>query len=152
MKRKGGIPPIVTVLVTIAAIVGSAIVAYYLYATTQSASRAPSLEISPLYVTGGTQSGASVTCSSTATCRLTFSIRNIGSGSVTIARVYIYRGNALVVNATFSTPVTIPPGESYTHPSPGVSSGTFSEGDPLSVEVYLSPSGSLVLSTRVTIP
>ncbi|MCS7104007.1 MAG: hypothetical protein NZ954_00390 [Thermofilaceae archaeon] len=153
MKHKGGVPPIVTVLIVIAAIVGSALVAYFMYATTSAASRTPVLEISPLYVTGGSQSGASVSCSATATCRLTLMVKNTGTTTVTIDRVYVYRGDFLVVNATFSTPVVIQPGQSFSHPSPGVSFGTFNEGDPLTVEVRLTGSGgTILLTTRVSLP
>lgn len=153
MKRIGGIPPIVTVLIVIAAMVGSALVAYFMYATASASSRTPVLEISPLYVTGGLQSGASVACSATTTCRLTLTIKNTGTATITIDRVYVYRGDLLVVNATFSSPVVIQPGQSFTHPSPGVSLGTFNEGDPLTVEVRsVGSGGTILLTTRVSLP
>lgn len=153
MKRKGGVPPIVVVLVVAAAIVGSALVAHFMYATASAVSRAPVLEISPLYVTGGLQSGASITCSTAATCRLAFVIKNTGTSAVAIDRVYVYRGDTLVVNATFSTPVTIQPGQSFTYPSPGVSFGTYNEGDLVTIEVKLAgAAGTILLTARVSIP
>jgi len=69
-RRRGGIPPIVTVLITISAVVAAGIVAYFLFSTTSSATKQPMLEVTGAYAVGTT---------------LTFTIRNVGTQNVQIS-------------------------------------------------------------------
>ncbi|MCC6065850.1 MAG: hypothetical protein LM576_07685, partial [Thermofilum sp.] len=66
-RRRGGIPPIVTVLITISAVVAAGLVAWFLFSTTSSATKQPMLEVTSAYGAGNT---------------LTITIRNIGTQEV----------------------------------------------------------------------
>lgn len=68
MKRRGGVPPVVTALVTIASIIATSLVAWFLFTATQSAVQQPLVEVIAAYAIG---SGTS--------WRISVNIRNIGS-------------------------------------------------------------------------
>jgi hypothetical protein len=72
-RRLGGIPPIVTVLITISAVVAAGLVAWFLFTTTSSAARTPMLEVTSAYAL----------CSGTS-CAVYVTLRNVGAGNVTI--------------------------------------------------------------------
>lgn len=79
MRRKGGVPPIVTVLVTIAAIVAASLVAWFLWTSTRTAASTPLLEVTDAYyVSSGTS------------WRITFTLRNVGSTSVTLGVISVF--------------------------------------------------------------
>jgi hypothetical protein len=67
-RRFGGIPPIVTVLITISAVVAAGLVAWFMFTTTSGATKQPMLEVTSAYVSG---SGTTYTVS--------FVIRNVGA-------------------------------------------------------------------------
>lgn len=62
MRRKGGVPPMVTVLVTIASIVAASLVAWFLFTTTRGAVSQPVFEVLSAYAIGtGTSRSLSIT-------------------------------------------------------------------------------------------
>jgi hypothetical protein len=73
-RRRGGIPPIVTVLITISAVVAASLVAWFMWTTTRSASNQPIIE-----VTDGYTDGANVV----------FTLRNIGNTQVSVGSVTV---------------------------------------------------------------
>jgi hypothetical protein len=77
-RRFGGIPPIVTVLITISAVVAAGLVAWFLFTTTSGATKQPMLEVT----------GAYALCSSTGTttsCTVYITLRNVGTSDVTLS-------------------------------------------------------------------
>lgn len=73
-RRLGGMPPIVTVLITISAVVAASLVAWFLFTTTSSAIRQPLLEVT----------GAYALCSGTTCSAVHINVRNVGPVDVTI--------------------------------------------------------------------
>ena len=71
-RRLGGIPPIVTVLVTIAAVTAASLVAWFLFMSTRTAIQTPIVEITNAVYVGGTGARA---------WRISFTIRNISGAS-----------------------------------------------------------------------
>jgi hypothetical protein len=63
-RRRGALPPILVVLITIAAIVSATLVAWFMITTTSSAVKQPVLQVTEAYVTG--------------TTTITLTARNIG--------------------------------------------------------------------------
>ncbi|MEM1788307.1 MAG: hypothetical protein QW085_06930 [Pyrobaculum sp.] len=164
MKRKGGVPPIVTVLVTIAAIVAAALVAYFIYTSTAAATKQPVIDVSPLYVTGGTPAtttwGPGVTCSGSAPCRLSITIRNVGSVTLSSVTVQVYLPGASSPTPLSSvTSTTLAPGQSLTYattltslPSPP---GSIPDGQGVTVEVRYTSGGTtyvITLATKTAVP
>ena len=96
-KRFGGVPPIVTVLITISAVVAAGIAAWFLFTTTSSAVKTPILEVTEAYYVGTT---------------LFITVKNLGASDVTVtfAKVDCERGVSFT-NTTYSA-VTIPRGSS----------------------------------------
>ena len=75
-KRFGGVPPIVTVLITISAVVAAGLVAWFLFSTTSSATKAPILEVTSAYAL----------CPSATSCTAVFiTLRNVGTVNATIS-------------------------------------------------------------------
>ena len=73
-RRRGGIPPIVTVLITISAVVAAGLVAWFLFTTTSSATKTPMLEVTSAYAL----------CSGTSCSAVHITVRNMGTANVTI--------------------------------------------------------------------
>ena len=67
-RRFGGVPPIVTVLITIAAVVAASLVAWFMWTSTRGATQQVVLEVTGAYI--------SVTGATTA---LTFTVKNVGA-------------------------------------------------------------------------
>lgn len=67
--RSGGVPGIVTVIITIASIAAAALVAYFMYTTTRSATSQPIIEVTSAYASGS---------------NLALTVRNLGAVDVTI--------------------------------------------------------------------
>ncbi|MEM1871247.1 MAG: hypothetical protein QW517_09040 [Thermofilaceae archaeon] len=143
MRRKGGVPPIVTVLVTIASIVAASLVAWFLWTSTRTATSTPILEVTNAYYVG---SGSN--------WRITFTLRNVGSTSVTLnttsvsvfcdgftgwaasgSNIAITCGSTSLSAGT-STSCTISPGSSPPSISP--------QGDALSCQVQFQQPGVTV--------
>jgi len=72
VKRLGGVPPIVTVLVTIAAIVAASLVAWFMWSSTRAATLQPVFEVTSAYVS----------CTGTTTCAISFVARNVGASQI----------------------------------------------------------------------
>ena len=73
-RRLGGVPPIVTVLITISAVVAAGLVAWFLFTTTSSATKQPMLEVTSAYAL----------CSDTSCSAVHITVRNVGAADVTI--------------------------------------------------------------------
>jgi len=98
MRRKGGVPPIVTALVTVSAIVAAGLVAYFLYSTTRNVARQPILEITGAYLVGST---LKITVRNVGTIDVT--IRNVSltpSGSCTPLQQQLYAGGAVSISCS----------------------------------------------------
>ncbi|MEM1509708.1 MAG: hypothetical protein QW291_06890 [Thermofilaceae archaeon] len=103
-RRSGGVPGIVTVIITIASIAAAALVAYFMYTTTRSATSQPIIEVTSAYASGS---------------NLALTIRNLGSVDVTItdasivirdiscvaqnANKQLAKGSSIVVSASCSS-------------------------------------------------
>jgi hypothetical protein len=102
-RRRGGVPPIVTVLITISAVVAAGLVAYFLFSTTSSATKQPMLEVT----------GAYAICPSASSCTVYVTIRNVGTAGVTLNQVQ------LDVPGVTTSPVSCGAGSSNTVPAGG---------------------------------
>jgi hypothetical protein len=111
-RRLGGIPPLVTVLITISAVVAAGIVAYFLFTTTSSAARTPMLEVTSAYAL----------CSGTS-CYVYITLRNVGTVNVNITSVSYFDVSGVTVSTSSwynpsgqllssSNPVVVPAGGS----------------------------------------
>jgi len=70
VRRFGGIPPIVTVLITIAAVVAASLVAWFMFVSTRTATQTPIVEVTnAVYIGSGTS------------WRISFTIRNISGAT-----------------------------------------------------------------------
>jgi hypothetical protein len=102
-RRLGGIPPIVTVLITISAIVAAGLVAYFLFSTTSGATKQPMLKVTSAYAL----------CSGTSCSAVHITVRNVGAADVTITGASLEVAG--MTGATFSPPsgsITVPVGGS----------------------------------------
>lgn len=161
MKRRGGVPPIVTVLVAIAAIVAASLVAYFLYTSTSAATKQPVLEVSPLYVTGGTptttSTGPGVTCGSApSACRVSITIQNVGSVTLSGVSVQVWLPGASSATSLSSVTgaTTLGPGQSLTFATT-LTSGTIPDGQGVTVEVRYTVGSTtyvVTLATKTAIP
>ena len=110
-RRRGGVPPLVTVLITISAVVAAGLVAYFLFSTTSGATKQPMLEVTSAYAL----------CSGTS-CNVYVTIRNVGTVNVNITSVsYFDVAGVSVSNPSWygpsgqpvsSNPVPVPAGGS----------------------------------------
>ena len=129
-RRLGGIPPIVTVLITISAVVAAGLVAWFLFTTTSSATKQPMLEVT----------GAYALCSGTS-CTVYITLRNVGA--VNIQKI----GNSILhvagtSNACSPSPSTtsLPAGGSTSLTCSGF--GDISDGASAVLEVTVTPEGA----------
>jgi hypothetical protein len=70
-RRLGGIPPIVTVLITISAVVAASLVAWFMWSSTRAATLQPVFEVTSAYISG-----------SGTTYAVSFVIRNVGAAQI----------------------------------------------------------------------
>jgi hypothetical protein len=134
-RRLGGVPPIVTVLITISAVVAAGLVAWFLFTTTSSATKTPILEVTGAYATGTT---------------LRFTVRNVGSvaaSGLTVAAATCTSGGTLTPGAC--NPSTLNPGQSAVCTITGTSN--FQDGSSCTVELSHAY-GRETLAFRVTVP
>ena len=139
-RRRGGIPPLVTVLITISAIVAAGLVAWFLFYTTSSAAKTPILEVTGAYATGAT---------------LKFTVRNVGSvpaSNLAVASATCTSGGTTSPGAC--NPNSLNPGQSAVCTITGTSN--FQDGSSCTVELsYTDPSGAAgraLLAFKVTVP
>jgi len=143
-RRRGGLPPIITVLITLAAVVSAGLVAWFLFTITGSAVKQPVLEVTEAYYVSSVSSGSSGT--------LFLTVRNLGASDVTVtfATASCERGVSLS-NSTYP-PVTINKGSSKVIRYTSVSN--IQDGDLCIVPVTItSPtSATITLQFRVVKP
>jgi hypothetical protein len=99
-RRRGGVPPLVTVLITLSAIVAAGLVAWFLFTTTNSAVKTPLLEVTSAYAL----------CSSSGTttsCTVYITLRNVGGTDVTISGNPTLEVTTSSGTTTFSTTWTL---------------------------------------------
>ncbi|MCC6050579.1 MAG: hypothetical protein LM580_07720 [Thermofilum sp.] len=119
-RRRGGVPPIVTVLITISAVVAAGLVAWFLFTTTNAAVKRPVLEVVSAYYVGGTLkvtlrnvgavtakdlSVTGVTCASGASSSSGVSVGNIDPGQSAVASITVSElkdGDSCVMDVTYS--------------------------------------------------
>ncbi|MEM0093465.1 MAG: hypothetical protein QW753_03755 [Thermofilum sp.] len=107
MRRRGGVPPMVTVLVTIASIVAASLVAWFLYAATQSAVQQPLVEVTAAYAMG---SGTS--------WRVSVNLRNVGSVDLSSVAAWLEVPTSSSSFQLTCTPTTLNKGQSATCAGP----------------------------------
>ena len=143
-RRLGGIPPIVTVLITISAVVAAGIVAYFLFTTTSSAARTPMLEVTSAYAL----------CSGTG-CAVYVTLRNVGAGNVTIItsssppspQIEVPTGTGITSISCAPNPALpnnqVPPGGSVNLrcPSSGTQSVNIPDGTSATLLLTVTPAG-----------
>ena len=117
MGRRGGVPPIVTVLVTISAIVAASLVAWFMFATARSAAQQPLLEVTEAYTDG---------------TNLVFTVRNVGTQSVNLGSFTVSCTNPgsttpVALTSQGCSPSTADPGRSVACRAT-VSSGALQDG------------------------
>jgi hypothetical protein len=119
VRRRGGVPPIVTVLITISAVVAAGLVAWFLFTTTSSATKRPVLEVTSAYYVGGTlkvtlrnvgavtASGLTVkavTCTSASQSSLSVNVGDIAPGQNAVASISISGlkdGDSCIMDVTY---------------------------------------------------
>ena len=142
-KRFGGVPPIVTALITISAVVAAGLVAWFLFTTTSSAVRQPILEVTEAYAIGAT---------------LRINVRNVGgakAASVSIRSAVCTSGGSLSFGSF--VPSDIDPGQTASCTITGQSA--FTDGTTCMVTIeYARGSSSapsrdaITLSFKVVVP
>ncbi|MCC6051151.1 MAG: hypothetical protein LM580_10610 [Thermofilum sp.] len=133
-RRRGGIPPIVTVLITISAVVAAGLVAWFLFSTTSSATKQPMLEVTSAYGAGNT---------------LTITIRNIGTQEVSgLSVTDLVCKSGYSASLSCNTP-NLSPGQSAA--CSGSGSGSIQDGDTCTA-VIRTNSGSLAVGFKVVVP
>ena len=129
-RRLGGVPPIVTVLITISAVVAAAIAAYFLFSTTSSAARTPMLEVT----------GAYALCSGSS-CTVHITLRNVGAVKIqTIETSTLYVAGTSKTCSPKSTP--LPAGGSTSLTCSDFWVGDISDGASAVLEVTVTPEGA----------
>jgi hypothetical protein len=130
-RRKGSLPPILVVLITMAAIVSAALVAWFMFTTTSSAVRQPVLQVTDAYyVAGAGGTGGN----------LFLTIKNLGAVDVTISSVTVSCAStgspSFNTNAATYNPSTkaLPRGGSLVVQIP-LNSGKLNDGDSCSAVV-----------------
>ena len=141
-KRFGGVPPIVTVLITMSALVAASLVAWFMWITTSSATKQPVLEVTDAYTDG---------------TNVYFTLRNIGSAAATVSNIQVTCKGITPTNplpsCTYSPGSTnaIPKGSSAACRASGFSALT--DGDFCVVQITLSsPTTSVNVEFKVVQP
>jgi hypothetical protein len=130
-RRFGGIPPLVTVLITIAAVVAASLVAWFMWSSSKSATQQPILEVANAYVSG---SGTTYTVS--------FVIRNVGAvqiSSVSLLEITCDSGSGPVSG---SSPSCTFSSTTQTASCRATFSASISDGATCYAQVSVTPSGA----------
>jgi len=134
-RRRGGVPPIVTVLITISAVAAASLVAWFMWATTRSATNQPIIEVTEGYTDGST---------------VVFTLRNIGNTQVSVGSVTVSCKGYPASSVTCSG--TVPAGGSLSCRATGFS-GTINDGDSCVAQIsFSSPSGGVSVGFKVVRP
>jgi len=108
-RRRGALPPILTALITIAALVSAALVGWFIFTTTSSAVRQPVLDIVDAYYLPGANPPFYMTIRNLGTSDVTLQLGQItcssGTSSITInngtySSIRVVRGSTVVVRYT----------------------------------------------------
>jgi len=105
-RRLGAVPPIVTVLITIAAVVAASLVAWFTFSSTRTATQTPIVEVTnAVYIGSGTN------------WKISFTIRNIsGASSATVslnsAQLFCDGFSGWAQVTLSCSPLTLAPGQS----------------------------------------
>jgi len=136
-RRKGALPPIIVVLITMAAIVSTALITWFMIVSTRSAVNRPILEVTDAYYVSG---------------NIFLTISNIGAVNVTVSKIDITCQRGGTASYTLNPPTQIPKGAAQSIKVPV--SVTINDGDLCTAQVTLSSpsSTSLTLSFRVVKP
>ena len=136
-RRRGSLPPILVVLITMAAIVSAALVSWFLIVSTRSATNRPILEVTDAYYVSGS---------------IFLTISNIGAVDVAVSSISITCQSGGTASYTTTTPTQIPKGAAQSIKASA--SGAINDGDLCTAQVSLSSpsSTSLTLSFRVVKP
>jgi hypothetical protein len=137
LRRKGALPPIITVLIILGSLVATGLVVWFMFTTTRSATSQPILDVADAYYVSGS---------------IFFTARNIGPVDVAISRINVTCQSGGTASYSPPTPTQIPKGASQSISASA--SGTIDDGDLCVAQVTLSsPSTtSLTLSFRVVKP
>jgi hypothetical protein len=147
VRRRGGIPPLVTVLITISAIVAAGLVAWFLFTTTSGATKQPMLEVT----------GAYALCSGTS-CYVYITLRNVGAANVTLNQVLLdVPGVASSIACGTGSSNTVPAGGSINIRCPSSSTtGNIPDGASAALLLTVQPAGggqvSLSLAFKIARP
>jgi len=143
MRRVGAIPPIVTVLITIAAVVAASLVAWFMWTTTKSATGQLLLEAKNAYTPDGQ--------------RIFFTLNNIGTQEIEVRNVI---ANCSVTSTSgtstsYSGTGTCISSQSSAQVKAGQSAacsvalnGAFTSGDPTCSVTIVTDKGSAILAIR----
>ena len=140
-RRRGALPPIIVVLITMAAIVSAALVSWFLIVSTRSATNRPILEVTDAYYLPSSDTSGSIF----------LTISNIGAVDVAVSRIEITCQSGGTASYTSSS-MQIPKGAAQSIKASA--SGAINDGDLCTAQVSLSSpsSTSLTLSFRVVKP
>jgi P pilus assembly chaperone PapD len=150
-RRRGGVPPIVTVLITISAVVAAGLVAWFLFYTTSGATKQPMLEVT----------GAYALCSSTGTttsCYVYITLRNMGTANVTLNQVQLdVLGVASSISCGTGSSNIVPPGGSINIRCPSAgTTGNVPDGASAALLLTVTPAGgsqqSLSIAFKIARP
>ena len=134
-KRRGALPPIIVALITMAAIVSAALIAWFVFTTTKSATSRPILQVTDAYATGVT---------------LRFTVRNLGSvtaSNLMVVAASCTSGGALMPQGC--NPDTLNPGQSAVCTIAGTV--PFTDGSSCTVELSHA-GGRETVAFRVVVP
>jgi hypothetical protein len=131
-RRRGGVPPLVTVLITISAVVAAGLVAYFLFSTTSGATRTPMLEVTSAYAL----------CSGTSCSAVYVTVRNVGAADVTITGAALeVAGLSSTFNSSSNLNIAVPLGGSANLRFTSSSNPSISDGASAVLTLTVKPSG-----------
>jgi copper(I)-binding protein len=141
-RRRGGVPPIVTVLITISAVVAAGLVAWFLFTTTSGATKQPMLEVTSAYAL----------CSGTGTatsCYVYVTLRNVGTADVTLNQAQLdVPGVASSITCGTGSSNTVPAGGSINIRCPNANTiGNVPDGASAALLLTVQPAGSTSTQT-----
>jgi len=138
-RRRGGVPPIVTVLITISAVVAAGLVAWFLFSTTSGATKQPMLEVTSAYAI----------CPSSGSCTVSITLRNVGTADVTLNQVQLdVPGVASSITCGTGSSNTVPAGGSINIRCPNTNTiGNVNDGASAALLLTVQPAGSTSTQT-----
>jgi hypothetical protein len=126
-------------LITISAVVAAAIVAYFLFSTTSSATKQPMLEVTSAYAI----------CPSASSCTVYITLRNVGTSDVTLNQAQLdVPGVASSISCGTGSSNTVPAGGSINIRCPSTSTiGNVNDGASAALLLTVQPAGSTSTQT-----